>query len=417
MAFIDNKKSVELNDPSFLSYIRGGGTATSSGINVNDKTALKDTTFIACVVVKAQTFGQLPLEIFRVDSEGKEVKINKGKMFNALTKKPNKRQTTQELLELGICHLSVAGNYYAHITKNARGEIIQIQPFNSAHSVSVNEQMDNSVTYTVTFPNGNTRTYNSEDILHIRGIAYNTYKGLDMVDVASESLGLSTAEREHASTFYKNGSAPGGFLESKKTLTEGAQKRLIQQFEDRHLGTNKAHRLAVLEEGLTYKSAQVSLRESQLLESRKNSVEEICRIQGVPPQMIGYNTGISFNSVEEMNRFFYNSTLGALVTKFENALNLHLPEGYRVRFDTSKFTRADASTTAEIVDKMFKSSMITINEGRERLGLPPVDGGDVFAVDTNNHTLGSIEDVQKIKPEQEPKQENNNEETGDENAE
>ncbi len=413
MAFV-NKKSAALNDSSFLSLL-SGGSQTSSGVVVNDSVALGDSTFFAGVKVKAQTLGQLPIVLYKTVN-GKEEKITSGKMFNALTKKANKRQTTQEFVELGVVHLDVSGNYYAHITKNQRGEITQILPFNTANSVSVNEQMDNSVSYTVTFPNGNTKTYKSDEILHIRGLAYNTYKGIDVVDIAGESLGLAVSAQKHASTYYKNGSTPGGFLQSKKTLSKEAQQRLIQSFEARHGGADKAHKLAVLEEGLEYKSTNISLRDSQLLESRRQSVEEICRILGVPPQMIGYNAGISFSSVEEMNRFFYNSTLGSLVSKFENAINEHMPSGYKVRFDTSKFTRADAATTAEVVDKMFKSSMITINEGRERLGLPPVDGGDKFAIDTNNHTIGNLDDIEKIQLQQ-SENNNNTDNNADENGE
>lgn len=399
MAFANNsKKSVGLNDPGFLSYIRGG-TQTSSGVTVNDSVALGNSTFFAALRVKCSALGQLPLELFKTVN-GKEEKITSGVMFEALTKKPNKRQTTQELVELGVTHMDLSGNYFAHITKNARGEIVQILPFNTANSVTVNELPDNSVNYTVTFPNGLSKTYPSKDILHIRGVSYNTYRGLDMVDVAGESLGLAVAAQEHASTFYKNGSAPGGFLQVQKTLSAPAQQRLIQQFENRHLGSANAHRLAVLEEGMEYKSTQVSLRDSQLLESRKQSVEEICRILGVPPQMIGAESKVAFSSVEEMNRHFYNITLGSLVTKFENAINSHLPTGYSVRFDVTKFKRADSSTTAEVVDKMFKSSMMTINEGRAMLGLAPIEGGDVMAIDTNNHTIGSLQDIDKIQAQQ-----------------
>ena len=413
MAFI-NKKAFDLNDPSFLSYI-GAGNSTSSGVNITDKIALSDSTFFSCVRVKGQAMGQLPIKLYKV-VDGKQVEVKDGMTHDTICVSPNKKQTLQEMIEQSITHLDTAGNFYAHVTKTPRGEIKQILPFDSAKSVTEIENADNTISYSLTFTNGKTKIYKKEEVLHIRNIAYNTYKGISTVSVAAEALGLSVAASKHAATFYKNGSKPGGFLVSSKKLHKDVQDRLVMQFENRHLGAENAHKLAVLEDGIDYKTVQVSLRESQLLETRKNSVEEICRILGVPPQMIGHNSGLSFSNIEEMNRSFYNTTLGSLITKYENALNMLLPRGYIVKFDVSKFTRADNKTTAEVVDKLFKSSMITINEGRERLGLAPVEGGDVYAIDTNNHTLGrieNIEEIQKLQQEQNTTVVNNNNNNND----
>lgn len=407
MAFL-GKKAVDLNSYGFTSLINGGSTSMS-GIVVNDSVALSDSTFFACVKVKAQTIGQLPVELFKVNKDGTETKVvdstgANNKMLRALTLKPNKRQTIQEFIELGVAHMDTSGNYYARIFKNQRDEIISILPFNSADSVMVNELPNNDLSYTVMYPNGQSEVCSSDEILHIRGLAYNTYKGLDVTNAAADSIGLSVAATKHASNFYKNGSTPGGYLQAKKGLTEDAANRLIKQFENRHASVDNAHKTMVLEEGMEYKKLDISLKEAQLLETRRNSVEEICRILGVPPQMIGYNIGTTFTNVEEMNRFFYNSTLGALITKFENGINSHMPSGYKIRFDVSKFTKADTKTTIELVDKMFKSSMLTIDEGRAKLGLSPLpENGDLMAIGTNNTVIGKISDVGKNnteKPEQ-----------------
>ena len=50
----------------------------------------------------------------------------------------------------------------------------------------------------------------------------------------------------------------------------------------------------------------------------------------------------------------------------------------------------------EAVTAEFKMGGCTINEMRIDLGRDPVEGGDLFAIDTNNITLGLLTDIPDI---------------------
>lgn len=61
---------------------------------------------------------------------------------------------------------------------------------------------------------------------------------------------------------------------------------------------DKAHRIAVLEEGMKYTPIGISPNEAQLLETRKFQINEIARIFRVPPHMIGDLEKSTFSNIE-----------------------------------------------------------------------------------------------------------------------
>jgi phage portal protein BeeE len=53
-----------------------------------------------------------------------------------------------------------------------------------------------------------------------------------------------------------------------------------------HSGLDNAHRVAILEEGLTYKQIGLPPEDSQFLETRKFQIAEVSRIYRVPLHML-----------------------------------------------------------------------------------------------------------------------------------
>ena len=97
---------------------------------------------------------------------------------------------------------------------------------------------------------------------------------------------------------------------------------------------------------------------------------------------------------EKLFQNMYNNV--ALITKFENALNNILPTSLAVEVDVRQYTRGDRKSQAESIAAEIKTGLISLNEGREDLGRDNVDGGDVFAIDTNNLTFGLLTDIPKL---------------------
>jgi HK97 family phage portal protein len=128
------------------------------------------------------------------------------------------------------------------------------------------------------------------------------------------------------------------------------------------------------------------LAEMQLLESRKFQIEEICRIYGVPPFMVGHTEKTTSwgSGVESMGIGFVRYTLRPTLTRFETELNRKLFRQGRkcIRFDTADLERADIKTMMEAIrvglGRAGERPIITQNEGRRMMRLADMPGGDTL---------------------------------------
>ena len=100
----------------------------------------------------------------------------------------------------------------------------------------------------------------------------------------------------------------------------------------------------VLEGGMTFKPVAISPEDSELLASRKFSVEEICRVFQVPPPMVQDLSHGTFTNSREAARWFCQFTLTPWIRKIEAEFARSVfPEesGLELELDMSGLLRAD----------------------------------------------------------------------------
>jgi HK97 family phage portal protein len=186
--------------------------------------------------------------------------------------------------------------------------------------------------------------------------------------------------------------------------------------------------------GTRFARVGITAEEAQFLESRKFQNTEICRIFGVPPALVHIDSQVKYSNFEQQQLMFGQHTILPWCELGEQAMwgTLLLPseqDRYYFNYDLSSLYKADMKTQADYIDKMIKSTVLTPNEGRAKLGLNPVSGGDVHLLQSNMIALDYLEEFsQKIAaPEptpapppvedepDEPMDESNDDENGDEN--
>ena len=91
-----------------------------------------------------------------------------------------------------------------------------------------------------------------------------------------------------------------------------------------HEGLEKSHRVALLEEGMKWQQTSINPQDSQLLETRKFQVAEICRIYRIPPHMVADLEKATFSNIEHQSLEFVVHTLMPWLIRWEMRMTLSL---------------------------------------------------------------------------------------------
>jgi HK97 family phage portal protein len=218
----------------------------------------------------------------------------------------------------------------------------------------------------------------AQNVIHLRPPF-----GRAPLSLAREAIGVAAVLERHAAQLFGRGARPGGALSFPKGMGEDALKRTRAAWAAANEGGDRAGRTAVLLDGATFEPFTFNSTDSQFLENRKFQIEEIARAFRVPPSMLFHLDRATWSNTEQMGREFLSYTLEPWLLALEGALRraLFLPEErgrFVVRFDRDDLTRADLTTRATAISSFIAARVLSPNEGRAWLDLPPYAGGDEF---------------------------------------
>jgi hypothetical protein len=179
-------------------------------------------------------------------------------------------------------------------------------------------------------------------------------------------------------------------LSTDQMLSPEAAENTRNQWERAHRGADRSNRTAVLQGGLKVSELGGNNQESQFLEARRFQVEEVCRLFGVPPHLVGDLTRSSFSNIEQQSLDFLTNGLMPYLRRIESSIARDLLEGddeYFAEFDTRGVLRADAAGRSSYYNTMWNLGVLSVNEIRSLENLNPVESGDVRFVQLNMTTL------------------------------
>jgi HK97 family phage portal protein len=139
----------------------------------------------------------------------------------------------------------------------------------------------------------------------------------------------------------------------------------------------------ILTGGMDIKVLTMPLEDMQLLETRKFQIEEIARVYGIPPFMLGHNEKTTSwgSGIEAMGIGFVRYSLRQDLNKFTGEINRKFFRSARrvVDFDTTELERADTKSLFEsfriAVGRAGEPGFMTTEEVRDRLNLKRVPDG------------------------------------------
>lgn len=385
MKLFSRKKKPEERSNTFdyLLYNSNGGYASSK--------ALQLSTVYRCVEVISDSIAQLPLEPYKIDSDGYKIKFTSHPTYRLLNAEPNPRMSKFIFIKTMVVSMLLKGNAYAYVERDNNGNATALHYIPADNVTIIKPQtIKDSVAYNVT---GFSNVVEDCNMIHLINFTYDGITGISTLDNARRTLGLATDAEGHCEGFFKGGANLAGVLKVQSTLTTKQKNDLKTSWQSAfNAQTGTPNGVAVLEGNMEFQPITVNPADAQLLETRQFNVVDICRFFGVSPVKAFDLSKSSYSTVEATELAFLTDTLSPLIEKIEEEFErkLYKPsekDSIDVRFNTSALLRADKQSLANYYNTLFNIGAISVNEIRRELDLPALSNGDHTFVQVNIQTL------------------------------
>jgi HK97 family phage portal protein len=374
--FEERSSNWSIGDPATAELL-GYGLPNLAGVSVNEHSALGLSSVYRAVNLIAGSIASLPMRTLQ--SKGDQTERVRSFLDN-----PGGPDglTAFEWKETVLAHLLLHGNaYLAHIYGGA-GQLVGLNPFHPL-AVTVDCDKDGRKAFTVALSDGTRRVFNQSTLTHITAMSTDGIRGLSPIQVARNTLGTSIAGERSAARMFGNGAMVSGIVTPEDDLTADEAKTIKADLRNRLQGSENAGDIAVINRKLKFTQWSMSAEDAQFIESRAFQVEEIARLFGVPPHLVGltekqtsWGTGIS-----EQNRGLARYTLSPWTTRIEERLSRLLPASRKCEFDYLAFTRPAPEQEIPLLISQVQAGILTPDEARGILNLGPLQRDAVTSPD------------------------------------
>lgn len=343
----------------------------------------------ACIEIISNSISKLP--DFVIDTERNRVTHP---VLELLNTRPNEAMTPsvrRKLLEMSKLE---TGNAYDWIIRDpvsmAPVELIPIP----GNLVTPWRDTGGQIWYTVTNPKtGAPLVLPNEDICHYKESSRNGLVGISVLRRASEVIAAGRAAQAYDRSYYENGGQPIGVLQTETDLGGPVQdpnnpgktidrKEIMQrEWERAHSGPSNAHRIAILDAGLTYKPLGTTNKDAQFVENKEISVKDIARFFGVPlyklqegKQAYGSNEQ---NAVEYVQGTLQPRVVQAEEEKTWKLLMSHeIRAGLQIRTNMMAELRGDTNARGSWYKNMTEIGAFSVDDVLALEDMPAVEGGE-----------------------------------------
>jgi len=388
----------EWNSGPWVSSIREAfAGAWQRGITYDKPALLKQSTVWACVTLIVQDIGKLGVDLIEL-KDGIWVPTTNS-AYSTVLRKPNHYQGWIKFIEAWVTSKLTTGNTYVLKERNNRGgpgagNVTGMYVLNPER-VTVLVAPRGDVFYQLGSDNlaglEQAVVVPATEIIHdVDFIPYHHLCGLPPLTAAADAAGHSLTIQKSSARFFANNSRPGGVLTAPASISDETAKRIKEHWEANYSGEENVGKVAVLGNGLTYEAMAVNAVDSDLAKQLAWADEKICGVYHVPPFMVGVGDQPTYDNIAKFTIQYYQQALQERIECIEECLDLGLglPATLGIRINIDNLIRMDQTTLMESLEK--GKNYLKPNEGRQRLNLPPVDGGDAVYRQQQDFSLPAL---------------------------
>lgn len=363
----------------------GGAAYTDAGIFVSPKTALQVSTVLACARAIADGCATPAMHVYRLKPDGTSEKATNIPEYRVLTARPNEWQTSFQFRRMMTLHAVLFGSALAYKVRgdNRRvRELIPVSPGNWQERRTGRFQVE----YDCYDQWGKIGSFQHDEVFILRNLQWDLLENMNCVQIAGNSIRIAIESDKNLRTQQANGLTPSGVYSVTGSLNK-EQHDNLEKWVNSKVGKGKP---LVVDRDAKWTQISQKNSDNQTSELRGQTVEDICRIFGVFPVIVGHSDkAATFASTEA----FFGAHLIQTLTPWHQEWKQNLDENVLdsfgplfVRFDTRYMTAGALKDRSQWIATVVTNGVYSANEIRDQDGLDPREGGDEYLTPMNMTT-------------------------------
>lgn len=164
---------------------------------------------------------------------------------------------------------------------------------------------------------------------------------------------------------------------------QGSIDKIVDQWGQKFGGMDNAKKVALLQEGMTFKPVSMNNVDAEVLGILKTTGTDIARIYKIPLPMVNDLEKSNYNTLEQLMIQFVVFALLPWVKRHEQSMmrDFLLPadrRNYFIEFNLSGLLRGDQKSRYEAYAIGRQWGWLSVNDIRRLENMPPVPGGEIY---------------------------------------
>lgn len=200
-------------------------------------------------------------------------------------------------------------------------------------------------------------------------------RGLSPIAYHRDTIATGEQAEQFGLDFFRSDAHPVAVLESDQAITKDDAEQIKSRLRTAIMGRD----FAVIGSGAKWRPIQVTPGDSQFLETQRYTGEQICRVFGVPPELVGIassGSSVTYANREQRTQDFLLFGVGWLKRRLEEAFTSLVPSPQFIRLNPAALLEPDTKTLMDVATLGLRGSVYTRSEARRMFGLPPLPGPD-----------------------------------------
>jgi HK97 family phage portal protein len=255
--------------------------------------------------------------------DAEPTRIETGQLYDLFTN-PNPFMTQQQLFDASLIFLGLYGECFwiMENRKNVTEIPTEIWTFNPRRFEPAFSKDGKTLVGWYYVLGVEKIPFSLDEVIYYRYFnPYDDIRGLSPLEAGASSVDQDYYANQFNSAFFKNGASVGGFVSVEGELTDESFNRLIKQFDERHKGASKAHKIAVVEGGGKFTEAKITQKDMDFIKGKNLNRKEILALYKVNEVIVGeYGDIKSYEGIKAAHKAFWEECLMPKVLLIENIL-------------------------------------------------------------------------------------------------